>query len=133
MHDAFARLCQADGKTPNDLRSYVFAAVRNAAIDVSRRVSTEKQTMESMFNGYIPPTATSDDPGANVLTAERDQILRLAVESLPCEVREIVVLKTFAGLTFEEIGQVVEEPPKTVASRYRRALIKLQQRLRGQL
>ena len=133
VHDAFARLCQSNGNRPDNLKAYVFAAVRNAAIDMGRRASTEQRTLDSIFNGYLSPTPPADDPDAIALTAERDRILRQAVESLPRDVREIVLLKVFAGLTFEEIGQVVDEPLKTVASRYRRALGKLEQGLRGQL
>jgi RNA polymerase sigma factor (sigma-70 family) len=47
--------------------------------------------------------------------------------------REVVVLKTFAGLTFAAIGEVLEQSEKTVATRYRRALLKLEEKLRGQL
>jgi len=133
VQDAFARLCRTEGGRPENLRSYVFAAVRNAAIDVSRRTSTDRQAMESIFNGYVPPARAADNPDAKALTVERDRILREAVESLPREVREVVLLKTFAGLTFAEIAEVLDEPLKTVASRYRRALGKLEEGLRGQL
>ena len=133
VHDAFARLCQADRKRPDNLRCYVYAAVRNAAIDAGRHAASQQQTIESIFNGYAPAAVAADGPADDVLTAERDQVLRQAVEALPHDDREVVLLKTFAGLTFEEIGQVVEAPMKTVASRYRRALCKLEKQLRGQL
>lgn len=70
---------------------------------------------------------------ANRLTAERDQILRSAVDDLDEAERAVVVLKTFAGLTFAAIGEVLEQSEKTVATRYRRALLKLEEKLRGQL
>jgi RNA polymerase sigma-70 factor (ECF subfamily) len=54
---------------------------------------------------------------------------RLALESalreLPPEQREVVHLKAFEGMTFEEIATLTDESINTVASRYRYAIEKL--------
>ena len=42
------------------------------------------------------------------------------------DLREVVELKTYAGLTFQQIGQVTGLPQGTVATRYRSALAKMQ-------
>lgn len=68
-----------------------------------------------------------------MLTAERDQILRIAVHDLDDADREVIVMKIFAGLTFDAVGEILYQSAKTVATRYRRALMKLEERLRGQL
>jgi RNA polymerase sigma-70 factor (ECF subfamily) len=75
----------------------------------------------------------SESPADDVLTAERDQILRTAVNELDESDREVVVLKIFAGLTFDAVAEILDQPAKTVATRYRRSLMKLEERLRGQL
>ncbi|MDG1897072.1 MAG: sigma-70 family RNA polymerase sigma factor [Fuerstiella sp.] len=75
----------------------------------------------------------AESPADDVLTAERDQILRTAVNDLDESDREVVVLKIFAGLTFDAVREILNQPAKTVATRYRRSLIKLEERLRGQL
>ena len=49
----------------------------------------------------------------------------MALASLPAEQREIVILKLYHGMTFEEIGALVEISPNTAASRYRYGLEKL--------
>ena len=36
--------------------------------------------------------------------------------------RELVELKIYSGLTFREIAAIVDRPPATVATRYRRAI-----------
>ena len=41
-----------------------------------------------------------------------------------------LLMKIFANLTFDEIGQVMGTPSATVATRYRRALVKLEEHLR---
>ena len=54
---------------------------------------------------------------------------RLAIEQamreLPAEQREVVHLKMFEGMTFQEIADVTGESINTVASRYRYAIEKL--------
>ena len=51
--------------------------------------------------------------------------LQSALASLPDEQREVVVLKIWGQLTFEEAAAVIGVSPNTAASRYRYALEKL--------
>jgi RNA polymerase sigma-70 factor (ECF subfamily) len=53
---------------------------------------------------------------------EGQQMLAAAVERLPNEQREVVILKIWNELTFAEIGHVLEISQNTAASRYRYAL-----------
>jgi len=59
--------------------------------------------------------------------------LRNAIEALADDDREIVVLKAFSHLAFDEIAEVVDRPMATVATRYRRALSILEQKLKADL
>jgi RNA polymerase sigma factor (sigma-70 family) len=68
-----------------------------------------------------------------LLAKERDSLLRSAIDQLSETDREAVVLKLYAGLTFEQAGKIADESPKTIATRYRRALEKLEVQLKGQL
>lgn len=52
-----------------------------------------------------------------------------ALRSLPTEQSEVVVLKVWEEMTFAEIGEVLETPTSTVASRYRYAVSKLSEKL----
>ncbi len=106
--------------------------MRHAAIDIQRARRRDRQLSESLFNGYTPPTQETD-PQIHLLSKERNQILREAIENLPKEQREAIVLKAFARLTFEQAGETAGVPAKTIATRYRRALQKLETRLRGQI
>jgi len=133
VHSAFERLCRLTVAPKSDLTNYVFASVRNAARDVQRTKHRVAKVHESFFADFVDSGSKAAVPADNLLTAERDQILRDAVNELEDDVREVVVLKIFAGLTFEAIGNVMELPSKTVATRYRRAILKLEERLRGQI
>ncbi|SRR6266516_1784059 len=60
---------------------------------------------------------------------ERSQAVRRAVGALPTELRQVVVMKEFEELTFQEISEVLNLPLSTVKSRLYTALRQLQLRL----
>ena len=102
----------------------LYATVRSIGLDHIRRdsrrarreaeaVSTSKQTIEPRF--------AFEDEGQCVLAA--------AVERLPREQREVVVMKIWNELTFQEIGEVLSISQNTAASRYRYALTSLKRNL----
>ncbi len=122
VHEAFTRLWKSHLSPRRDLVPYVFAAVRNAAIDQVRRSPAMQDVQQtSIYNGQI------DDPLANAVRQERADLMRKAVEELPDEQRQAVVLHVYAELTFEQVAEMLGEPLPTVASRYRRALERLKQ------
>ena len=67
-----------------------------------------------------------------VRITERTQIthaVRRAVNSLPVELKQIVVMKEFEELTFKEISDILDVPLSTVKSRLYTALRQLQMKL----
>jgi RNA polymerase sigma-70 factor, ECF subfamily len=137
VHDAFVRLWAARNGHAADPVAYIYAAVRNAAIDQvrgakRRPAGAETSAMDaaasatSIFNG-LPA-----DPAVEAVTAEEHRQVREAVDALPADDREAIVLRVYGGLSFEQMAGVLGEPLPTVASRYRRALEKLSRRLQGQ-
>ena len=66
----------------------------------------------------------SPNPGAEELAAdaeERDRV-RQAVESLPMDLRKVVVLCELADLSYQQIADTLKIPVGTVGSRRHRAL-----------
>jgi RNA polymerase sigma-70 factor (ECF subfamily) len=129
VHDAFARLCRASGgddaRGCGDAVAYVFAAVRNAAVDQVRRAPPVVDDIDMAAVLFD----LSDDPARQAIDAERRRLVADAVGALPGQQREVVLLRVYAGLAFAQIAQVVDAPLPTVAARYRRALERLRQRL----
>jgi RNA polymerase sigma-70 factor (ECF subfamily) len=129
VHEAFVRLCQKSEPPQGSLTSYVFAAVRNAAIDCRRRQQHQRTITESIF-----ASASSDSHTTNGSTTtnqdDETESLKSAIDQLDELSRQIVVMKTFSELTFEEIAGVLEIPAATAATRYRRAIMKLEEELR---
>jgi RNA polymerase sigma-70 factor (ECF subfamily) len=61
---------------------------------------------------------------------ERREIIQQAVMELSPKLRGVVVLKYIEGLSYDEMAEVLECSPGTVASRLNRALRQLEARLR---
>jgi len=118
VHNAFAKLL-ARPWLPLRLKAYAFRCVRNAAVDAWRR---EPAGAAELGDGSGLPAASPD--------RGRWEELERALNRLADDEREVVLLKTMDELTFREIARVTGEPLHTVASRYRRALAKLRERLR---
>ncbi|MDB4438274.1 sigma-70 family RNA polymerase sigma factor, partial [bacterium] len=61
---------------------------------------------------------------------EEAELLRKEVKDLPDKLREVLTLKIWGGLTFAEIGELLNISHNTAASRYRYALEQLQKKLK---
>ena len=61
--------------------------------------------------------------------AEERAKLEAAIHELPVEQREVLTLKIWGELTFQQIATVTDDSPNTVASRYRLALAALREQL----
>ncbi len=97
----------------------VFVAVRHAALNLGRgerrRDLRESQVAAEQQPCFLCPQ-TADD-----LREEVEE----ALARLPGAQREVVTLHLWGGLTFAEIGEVLDCNANTVASRYRYALTAL--------
>ncbi len=120
VHDAFVRLWKSSARLGGDPVAYVFASVRNAALDLVRRQRTTTELCESIFDSRQP------DPAAQVAESEQTERLGRIVDGLPDSQRETVVMRLYGGLTFQQIADATDEPLQTVASRYRRAVERIQ-------
>jgi RNA polymerase sigma-70 factor (ECF subfamily) len=60
------------------------------------------------------------------------RLVAAAVEALPADQREVIVLKEYQGLTFLEIADTLDLPVSTVKTRLYRGLGQLRQRLERQ-
>jgi RNA polymerase sigma-70 factor (ECF subfamily) len=63
-----------------------------------------------------------------VLQAADNQLLRQALEELPLEFREVLILREIEGASYKEIADIAGIPVGTVMSRLARARKRLQQR-----
>ncbi|HXR99576.1 MAG TPA: sigma-70 family RNA polymerase sigma factor [Pyrinomonadaceae bacterium] len=74
-------------------------------------------------------TPLSYSPARVVEGRQETVAVRRAINSLPIELRQVVVMKEFEELTFREISEALDLPLSTVKSRLYTALKQLQMRL----
>ena len=67
------------------------------------------------------------DPNVPGITQfENRELAQRLLGELTDESREIVLLKIYSGLTFAEVAKILGIPDATAATKYRRAILKLQ-------
>ncbi len=122
VQEAFVRFWRKQHSIDN--RALLYATVRSIALDFIRRDSRRARREASAFSECEPslePHFEVDD--------ESQQALHDAVDRLPHEQREVLVMKIWNELTFIEIANVLGISQNTAASRYRYALAALKKNL----
>ncbi len=109
---------------PGEPMALLVTSVRRAAFDLARREGRRAAREER---------AAADEPDvffkAPTDGDERRAALEAALRRLPAEQREVLVLKIWGELTFEQIATELGLSPNTAASRYRYGLAALRQQL----
>jgi len=77
----------------------------------------------------VDPVDPADDAPARASTKEQCARLRVELDRLDPEHKEVVVLREFQDLSYEEIAEIVGVPVGTVRSRLFRARSQLRERL----
>ncbi len=113
-----------------DLEPWLFTKARNLSIDRLRARTREAGRAAALEVGPLPDWMDMA-PRAGAATAD-DAALAAAVDRLPEDQREVVVLKAFGGLTFAEVAMRLGVSINTAASRWRYALEKLRAHLAGE-
>jgi RNA polymerase sigma-70 factor (ECF subfamily) len=113
-----------------DGRAWLLAVVRNTCYTWLERNRPREPVApfdETLHSGADPAAS----PPALALRSEDRQLLRRAIEELPPEFREVIVLRELEGLSYKEIAGIANIPLGTVMSRLARARERLQQALAG--
>lgn len=109
-------------------RAWLLTIVRNVCYTWLRQKRTRgtAATFDETIHGG---GSDSNNPETQMLSEDRKQSVRRAVEELPPELREVVVLRELEGLSYKEIATIAEIPMGTVMSRLSRARERLRQSL----
>jgi RNA polymerase sigma-70 factor (ECF subfamily) len=114
-----------------DGRAWLLAVVRNTCYTWLERHRPRQPT--ARFDEAVHGQAPAGDPEAALVRREDRQLLRHALEELPAEFREVLVLRELEGLSYKEIAGVAGIPLGTVMSRLARARERLHQCLAPRL
>ncbi|PYS88364.1 MAG: RNA polymerase subunit sigma [Acidobacteria bacterium] len=112
--------------------SWLHRIAVNQCITRQRRAKVRGETSlegAAEDNGAQFAAPLHESPARIVEGCERTEAVRRAVSALPPELREVLVLKEFEELTFQEIADTLHVPLSTVKSRLYTALKQLRLRL----
>jgi RNA polymerase sigma-70 factor, ECF subfamily len=121
VHDVFVALV-ATNRPDAASDAYVRQSVRNACFSLLRRRKWQPSSHVDQ-QGILEAAAGVPDQADARLALEQ------ALRALPPDQREVVHLKVYEGLTFQEIADLTGQPINTAASRYRYAMDKLRSQL----
>ncbi len=122
VQEVFIKFWRRNHKIEN--RALLYAAVRSIALDFIRRDSRRARREASAvgeIDEFIEPQFEFED--------DTQRALAEAINFLPCEQREVLVMKIWNELTFAEIAGALGISQNTAASRYRYALAALRNAL----
>jgi RNA polymerase sigma-70 factor, ECF subfamily len=112
--------------------SWLHRIAVNQCITRQRRAKVRSETAledEAEKNAAVFALPADVSPSGEAEHHERSIAVRRAVCALPPDLRQVVVMKEFEELTFQEISDVLDVPLSTVKSRLYTALRQLQLRL----
>ncbi len=121
----------------SQFQTWLFRIAANQARDFYQRrqaakrgggqvpVSLQAETPEGVM--LVDPPSAAPGPDLVLLARERLELVQAAVRELGDPCREIVELRYFGELSYEEISAALELNPKTVSSRLSKCLDRLEQ------
>jgi len=116
VQEAFVRFWKHQRHLPGNPNALVVTSIRRAALDLLRR--SDRRAVREKVVGDEMETVSWFEPEAD----PRLQALAASLQLLPTEQREVVVLKVWGDLTFDQIGEQLSISPNTAASRWRYAM-----------
>jgi RNA polymerase sigma-70 factor (ECF subfamily) len=121
VQDAALRaLRHFEGFREGDARAWLLAIVRNCCYSWHKSHRMDRSTVPFSDNAaqeIVDPSAADD---LALQASERERV-QAAVDALPAELREVIVLRELSELSYREISEVVGVPMGTVMSRLSRA------------
>jgi RNA polymerase sigma-70 factor (ECF subfamily) len=120
-------------KAGSNVKSWLFTILRNVWLNQLRHRRTAPQLVEMDLDGITGDISveTSNNPHAIYVSAMECNLVREAIQRLPPEFREIILLREYEELSYREIATILKCPIGTVMSRLARARSKLRILLRA--
>jgi RNA polymerase sigma-70 factor (ECF subfamily) len=113
-------------------RAWLLTIVRNTSYTLLKK--SHAVDLTTPFDEEIHATGHESVSPATILEHSEDSdLITEAMDALPAEFREIVVLRHQEGLSYKEIADIAQIPPGTVMSRLARARAKLKEYLAARM
>ena len=131
VHDFFVSFAQSGAKLKLDgsLKWYLATCVANRARDRIRKINRQAVNLDHAAS----ICSKGNDPESSAVCNEEMQRLSFALEQIPYDQREVVILHTRGQMKFKTIAELQNVSVKTVQSRYHYGLDKLRAMLNGEV
>lgn len=128
LHQVFYKLLKGKMEVPEPAKPYLFRAVRNAALSMTRQ-SGREVALDDEAAERAEGTASEGWFEAPAELSYWSSKLEMAIRELPPEQSEVLVMRIWGEMQFDEIASVLDISINTAASRYRYALARLRQQM----
>jgi RNA polymerase sigma-70 factor, ECF subfamily len=113
-------------------RAWLLTIVRNTSYTLLKK--NRAVDLTTTFDEEIHALGHDSVSPSTILEQSEDtQLITEAMDKLPAEFREILVLRHQEGLSYKEIADIAQIPPGTVMSRLARARAKLKEYLAARM
>ncbi len=104
-----------------DARAWLLTIVRNCCLTRHRKAQVERANIAFVEDVDVVHEGAGRATDARAVEQSERAALQRALDGLPAEFREVIVLREVQGLSYREISDVVGVPIGTVMSRLARA------------
>ncbi len=136
VQEIFWRIWQRSGSFDSSraFAPWLFGIAHNYSIDeLRRRRVRPQQVYEDDDRPILSEIPDEADVGETAVLSDQRRLVREALDQLPEEQRQALLLAYFGGLTQQEIAAQLGNPLGTVKTRMRLGLQKLRSLLQGQM
>jgi RNA polymerase sigma-70 factor, ECF subfamily len=121
VQETYVRAMMPIGRPREDsnTKAWLYTILRNIRLNQVRQQRTRPRLLADLV------IETAKDPHALHVSKLEVEQLREAITRLPLEFREIILLREYGELSYQEIAALLDCPPGTVMSRLARARSKL--------
>jgi RNA polymerase sigma-70 factor (ECF subfamily) len=122
-------------RAEGSVKSWLFTILRNIWLNQlrQRRTGPDLIELDADENGTYEPADLVQDPHKNFVNNIERELVRAAIQQLPVEFREIIILREYEELSYQEIAGLLGCPVGTIMSRLARARARLRDLLSDRL
>lgn len=129
VQDVFFRMLRyrASYDPTQSFTAWMYQIARNASVDSAQKRKGEVVGIDEFDDRRQEPASEAAGPEESAAKNQDLALLRRALDRLPSDKREILVLSRFQNMKYEEIAAVLDCEPGTVKVRVFRAMRALEQ------
>ncbi len=130
--EALVKMAKGIGelKEPKNFKSWLNQIVTNIFYDYIKKHAKENNVEIDNDKLMTIKDKIGCEPGERCLFSEMEKLIRAAVISLPDNLRIVILLREYEGLSYEDISRITNTTLGTVKSRISRARLRLQEELK---